>query len=546
MRKSRALFSILSRCFWMTRRFALPVAIISVFLIHPSGLRADLCPIQSYSFQSSLFSSILPAAGGTGQITINTQANCQWTITSDFPWVTLTNASGIGTGTFDVAIIPNAGPFRGAVLSLNGFQILPPINQSAGGCQVKVAPQSFGQGNPEWATQTYNNYNDAVCQSNPNAACRIGDASSCCRIQRLGCAVTTLAMALSSASVASINGKDLTPASLNSFMRLPNQYFDDDHNVKFDATAGAVSGGRLKLNTPDADERSTDALQEGLCKGYPVIAGVDLTTDQDTGETIPGHYVLVTAKNDDNFSIIDPGDSTNIVLNTADFVARGYIADPAGDVSRLDVTIGTNAEVMLIDTDGRRTGFDAPSHSVKKEIPNSSHFIDSLRDDETKQLAPTRSHSVRVFQPAQGIYQVVIPGLRLGTYTLSVDQFAQDGTHPQPTVTNGVASPGSTSTFQIEFVPSSHLPLMIVRVATFQSTLADITNSLQLGLIDSTGIANSLSQKIESAQTATGPAKNNILNAVENELNAQSGKHVGGVAVQVLVQDVDSLISQNQ
>jgi Concanavalin A-like lectin/glucanases superfamily len=83
------------------------------------------------------------------------------------------------------------------------------------------------------------------------------------------------------------------------------------------------------------------------------------------------------------------------------------------------------------------------------------------------------------------------------------------------------------------------------RAATFSSTLTDISNARQLGLIDNNGIANSLSQKIHAAQKATVPARNNILNAFKNEVTAQAGKHVTGVAVQMLLQDVNSLLSQN-
>ncbi len=82
-------------------------------------------------------------------------------------------------------------------------------------------------------------------------------------------------------------------------------------------------------------------------------------------------------------------------------------------------------------------------------------------------------------------------------------------------------------------------------MATFQGTLADIANSITLGLIDNAGIANSLSEKIEAAENTTGPTRNNVLNAFENEVSAQSGKHITGVAPQVLLQDAASLISQN-
>lgn len=81
--------------------------------------------------------------------------------------------------------------------------------------------------------------------------------------------------------------------------------------------------------------------------------------------------------------------------------------------------------------------------------------------------------------------------------------------------------------------------------ASFGSTLSDIGNSLQLGLIDNSGVANSLSQKISAAQQKTGSVRKNILNAFINEVNAQAGKHINGLAVDVLLQDAASLISQN-
>jgi hypothetical protein len=69
-------------------------------------------------------------------------------------------------------------------------------------------------------------------------------------------------------------------------------------------------------------------------------------------------------------------------------------------------------------------------------------------------------------------------------------------------------------------------------------------------LIDNAGIANSLTSKIEAAQAAANAGQNqtaiNILNAYGNELNAQAGQQITGIAPQVLQEDVNSLISQLQ
>lgn len=82
-------------------------------------------------------------------------------------------------------------------------------------------------------------------------------------------------------------------------------------------------------------------------------------------------------------------------------------------------------------------------------------------------------------------------------------------------------------------------------VATLATTLSDIANSLQRHWIDNAGIANCLSQKIQAAQNAAAPERNNILNAFKNEVNAQAGKHLANAGVHVLLQDVDSLLNQN-
>jgi hypothetical protein len=84
--------------------------------------------------------------------------------------------------------------------------------------------------------------------------------------------------------------------------------------------------------------------------------------------------------------------------------------------------------------------------------------------------------------------------------------------------------------------------------ASFANTLADIANSLALGLIDNAGIADALSGKINAATQALAvsdiPDAIGALQAFNNQVNAQTGKHLTGVAPQILHQDANSLLSQ--
>jgi len=115
----------------------------------------------------------------------------------------------------------------------------------------------------------------------------------------------------------------------------------------------------------------------------------------------------------------------------------------------------------------------------------------------------------------------------------------------------GLPSPmGATSTDQLPYSPAPESSGIVTMVATFQSTLDDISNTLTLGLIDNKGIAKALSRNINAASNAAagGDKKNaeKILNDFINQVNAQAGKHLSGVAPQLLLADANCLLDQLQ
>jgi hypothetical protein len=82
---------------------------------------------------------------------------------------------------------------------------------------------------------------------------------------------------------------------------------------------------------------------------------------------------------------------------------------------------------------GNRTGFDPVGGVVMQQIPRSSYSQDFLTDNDAGQQATGITHSINLFQPVQGTYQITMTGLKLGTYNLLTAPFATDGTqqaHP--------------------------------------------------------------------------------------------------------------------
>jgi hypothetical protein len=226
------------------------------------------------------------------------------------------------------------------------------------------------------------------------------------------------------------------------------------------------------------------------------------------------------------------------------FEIRGYVRDPQEDLSGLNLSIGDTAEILVTDGQGRRTGYGG-----FREIPQSAYVTDSIVDEEPDQLpTPTTTHLLDVFQPTQGTYQISLTGLKLGQYALGVRAFSQDG-GAQPALTLfGFTNTSSASQFNIQFASSPGVISQIARVATFATTLADISNALAIGLISDDGVANSLSSKINAAADAAsrgqGGSAMNVLGAFQNDVGAQAGKHILGVAPQVLLEDANSLIGQ--
>jgi len=141
------------------------------------------------------------------------------------------------------------------------------------------------------------------------------------------------------------------------------------------------------------------------------------------------------------------------IVNPSSTLSKGKTA---GDNSALDFDAGTT-EFLVIDPLGRETGFDSSTDSILQQIPRSAYISDFVEADDESGVETPTTYGVDIFQPSQGIYMVTLTGLQLGTYTLSVRAFSQDGS-PQPAVSlQGAAEPGSSSTVTVQYssIPGS-------------------------------------------------------------------------------------------
>lgn len=390
-------------------------------------------------------------------------------------------------------------------------------------------------------------------------------------ISSAGCLLTALAIAFDAASVSSLSPSSipLNPGTLNSFMsntlpgmERPGGVFDQSGNVILPNTVMAMrrhTGKLLEFVLSALDSRfnfyaALEVLDSALCAedNYPVIVGV-----RGSDGSFPGHFVVVVGKENGpsgtRYKIIDPGHANRNELNhpaytdlngQPEFQIRGFVKDPPGDASAIGINSADVAELLLIDTQGRRTGFDVVAGAAVEEIPNAAYWVDTVADPSTGERVTGVSHQLWVSRPGTGKFRLVVLGIQTGVFMVSLRAHSTDGTPLPEVVLKGITSPNSFTTFEVQYEPVQGAMLGVRRAATFSEVLGDINNSLRLGLISNVGIVNSLSQKIHAAQNASGVTRINILNAFKNDVLAQEGKHIASIIARVLLEDADSLLTQ--
>ena len=96
-------------------------------------------------FQLSAITGSFGGAGGSGTVTVTGASSCNWTASSNDPWVSIVSgASGTGNGTVSFAVQANTGPARNGILTIGGQRFT--VTQQQAECSYSIAPaggQSF-------------------------------------------------------------------------------------------------------------------------------------------------------------------------------------------------------------------------------------------------------------------------------------------------------------------------------------------------------------------------------------------------------------------
>jgi len=399
-----------------------------------------------------------------------------------------------------------------------------------GSGSVQLSTGYLSQADPAWGTQGYDH--------------------SSRQIKNLGCALTSLTMALIHAGVTT------DPGALNTALSAGDGFSGEA--VNWDPAVRSASDGELSFYSRRRnwnDPAAAQFLNAALAAGYPVVVGANLDAEQR-----PHHFVLVTGFLNGEYLIQDPGhvDRTTLSDYSGHYVTRGIVVPSAPavpnsvqaagaplDVSGLTVAVPQRAAVLLTDSQGRSTGYDPVANEDLEEIPNSAHVQDGLDDDVDGATAGQFSDSVSVFQPAAGTYRVKVTGKTAGLYSVVLHPFRSDGTSPGSFTYQGISGPGGTLFLQVQLSVLPGGNSTVIRQASYAATLQDITACRAQGFITKQSIAKSLSQLITKAASARKPAARQT--ALKKYLTAltHNSRFISPAAAQILQQDGAALQSGN-
>lgn len=110
--------------------------------LYANGTRVNIHQSSGCSYIVSPTSAAMPAAGGTGAVTISASTSCYWISTSYASWIVITSgANGNGNGTTEYSVQPNTtGEARTGLIVVAGTNVT--ITQRENDCTFAVAPTS--------------------------------------------------------------------------------------------------------------------------------------------------------------------------------------------------------------------------------------------------------------------------------------------------------------------------------------------------------------------------------------------------------------------
>lgn len=141
------------------------------------------------------------------------------------------------------------------------------------------------------------------------------------------------------------------------------------------------------------------------------------------------------------------------------------IAAPRAQTQKTSAATGTNkvagselsivaakVQMLLIAPGGKKTGFEAKSQTIVKEIPESAYYQDALLQYDSGRVDTDTTQTIDVKQPMPGKYRLIVsPGTAADgeEYEIRVNLYSQEGGDARTARIAGMAEHGTVATYDL-------------------------------------------------------------------------------------------------
>ncbi|MBI4063240.1 MAG: C39 family peptidase, partial [Elusimicrobia bacterium] len=239
----------------------------------------------------------------------------------------------------------------------------------------------INQGVNPWDDKPY----DSICRPFPGSTdvvrCSPSDPNQVTwKIGEKGCALTSAVMILNYyANLLNKPEIKTDPLALNQWLVDNNGYLNDPKKGKFGIVRWdrvTKFSGVLRYLDDKFSLHDSTAIAADLSNNQPVVLAQ------------PGHFVVAVARCGDKTLINDPGFSNRTDLDSYNNTSTGlrrFFVDPSGDKSAIVVGGGSPIELLLLDPQGNKHGFDPTTQTT---VGSGGYGRESLADDVTGAPGP--------------------------------------------------------------------------------------------------------------------------------------------------------------
>lgn len=315
--------------------------------------------------------------------------------------------------------------------------------------RVGVDPESIVFG-PTFNQGSYGDYNNEAHHMD-NACRNPGDKSShiCDKkkypnernttIRNTGCALTSCCTMLN------FYGIDVTPIQLNAWLKANKGYLPVG-NIDWTRVAEYARSNGIELRFNGVIPLSQ--LEYNLCWYGPQVVGVKNNH----------HWVCLYGKDTDNRWVIqDPSGGQKIPITSKysgiSTSIKGFslLNIPYTPLPGLTIVMNSPAEMLIVDDQGRRAGFDPITGQSYNEIPNAFYYTEGYTDEETGEEIDHITKFLYLDDLNSSKYILKVTGTDTGTYDLFFRGYQTDDKLTDKAFDKIETAPNLVHTYELRF-----------------------------------------------------------------------------------------------